>query len=53
MIDDPVSMIRCTNKVYLHELMEAHGVPVPPTLMLAEEEDLDQSRKAGWAGRWW
>jgi glutathione synthase/RimK-type ligase-like ATP-grasp enzyme len=48
-IDDPVSMIRCTNKVYLHELMEAHGVPVPPTLMLADEEDLVKAEKRlGW-----
>ena len=48
-IDDPVSMIRCTNKVYLHELMEAQGVPVPPTLMLADEEDLVKAEKRlGW-----
>src|SRR6202789_414492 len=48
-IDDPVSMIRCTNKVYLHELMEAQGVPVPPTLMLADEEDLVKAEKGlGW-----
>jgi glutathione synthase/RimK-type ligase-like ATP-grasp enzyme len=48
-IDDPVSMIRCTNKVYLHELMEANGVPIPPTLMLAEDEDLVKAEKLlGW-----
>jgi glutathione synthase/RimK-type ligase-like ATP-grasp enzyme len=48
-IDDPVSMIRCTNKVYLHELMEAHGVPIPPTVMLAEEEDLQKAAQTlGW-----
>ena len=48
-IDDPVSMIRCTNKVYLHELMEAHGVPIPPTVMLAEDEDLAKAAKLlGW-----
>ena len=48
-IDDPVSMIRCTNKVYLHELMEAHGVPIPPTVMLADDEDLVKAEKAlGW-----
>jgi len=51
-IDDPVSMIRCTNKVYLHELMERRGVPIPPTLMLAEEEDWPKPRRP-WAGRWW
>ena len=48
-IDDPQSMIRCTNKVYLHELLEAHGVPVPPTVMLAEDEDLAKAeRLLGW-----
>jgi len=48
-IDDPVSMIRCTNKVYLNELMETHGVPVPPTIMLADEEDLPKAAQAlGW-----
>lgn len=48
-IDDPVSMIRCTNKVYLHELMEAHDVPVPPTVMLADDEDLAKAEKLlGW-----
>ena len=48
-IDDPVSMIRCTNKVYLHEMMEARGVPTPPTVMLAEDEDLAKAEKLlGW-----
>jgi glutathione synthase/RimK-type ligase-like ATP-grasp enzyme len=48
-IDDPVSMIRCTNKVYLHEVLEAQGVPIPPSIMLAEEEDLDRAaRLLGW-----
>jgi len=48
-IDDPVSMIRCTNKVYLHEMMEARGVPTPPTVMLAEDEDLVRAEKLlGW-----
>ena len=48
-IDDPVSMIRCTNKVYLHEMMEARGVPTPPTVMLAEDEDLARAEKTlGW-----
>ena len=51
-IDDPVSMIRCTNKVYLHELMAANGVPMPATLMLAEDEDLKQAEPR-WASRWW
>jgi len=40
-IDDPLSMIRCTNKVYLNELMTHNKVPVPPTVMIAGTNDLD------------
>jgi glutathione synthase/RimK-type ligase-like ATP-grasp enzyme len=40
-IDDPLSMIRCTNKVYLNELMAYNKVPVPPTVMIAGPADLD------------
>lgn len=40
-IDDPLSMIRCTNKVYLSELMIANKVPVPPTVMIAGPADLE------------
>lgn len=41
-IDDTVSMIRCTNKVYLKELMEARGVPVPRTLVVSRHVDVQQ-----------
>lgn len=40
-IDDPLSMIRCTNKVYLNELMAYNKVPVPPTVMIAGTTDLE------------
>ena len=33
-IDDPQSILRCTNKIYLAELLQASGVPVPRTLIL-------------------
>ena len=39
-IDDPISMIRCTNKVFLMELLGSNQVPTPPTVMLAEGGDL-------------
>jgi glutathione synthase/RimK-type ligase-like ATP-grasp enzyme len=42
-IDDPVSMIRCTNKVYLDELMSANGIPVPRTIMIAGADDLEKA----------
>jgi glutathione synthase/RimK-type ligase-like ATP-grasp enzyme len=39
-IDDPISMIRCTNKVFLMELLGQNQVPTPPTVILAEDTDL-------------
>jgi glutathione synthase/RimK-type ligase-like ATP-grasp enzyme len=39
-IDDPMSMIRCTNKVFLMELLQQNQVPTPPTVMIAEDTDL-------------
>ena len=40
-IDDPISMIRCTNKVYLNELMTHARLPVPPTIVIQEPARLD------------
>lgn len=36
-IDEPESILRCTNKVYLAELLERHRVAVPKTVIVAEE----------------
>jgi glutathione synthase/RimK-type ligase-like ATP-grasp enzyme len=33
-MDDPDSILKCTNKVYLHELMARHGIPTPRTMMV-------------------
>lgn len=33
-IDDPASILRCTNKVYLAEVLKGHGIPTPDTLVL-------------------
>ncbi len=33
-IDDPLSIIRCTNKVYLKELLEREGVPTPKSKLI-------------------
>lgn len=35
-VDDPASIIRCTNKVYQSELFGRHDVPTPRTLILHE-----------------
>lgn len=31
-VDDPESILRCLNKVYMHELMNRHRIPQPRTL---------------------
>jgi glutathione synthase/RimK-type ligase-like ATP-grasp enzyme len=40
-IDDPISIMRCTNKVYLAELLSANGVPTPKTVIISSVKDLD------------
>ena len=39
-IDDPMSMIRCTNKIYLAERLAAAGLPMPRTVVIGSLEDL-------------
>ncbi|HUG02590.1 MAG TPA: RimK family protein [Longimicrobiales bacterium] len=36
-IDDPESIVRCSNKVYQAELFEKHGIPCPRTLIVHKE----------------
>jgi glutathione synthase/RimK-type ligase-like ATP-grasp enzyme len=33
-VDDPESILKCLNKVYMHELMNRHRIPQPRTLVL-------------------
>ena len=42
-IDDPISMIRCTNKVFLMELLQQNQVATPPTVMLADTDDISRA----------
>ena len=35
-IDDPQSIVKCSNKVYLAELMRTHQIPAPETLFLSK-----------------
>lgn len=35
-IDDPQSIVKCSNKVYLAELMRTHQIPTPETLFLSK-----------------
>lgn len=36
-MDDPESILKCTNKVYLAELLNRFGIPSPKTLIISEE----------------
>ncbi|WP_342640870.1 RimK family protein [Rhodoligotrophos ferricapiens] len=48
-IDDPQSMIRCTNKVYLAELLTANKLPTPKTVIvqnIRQAEELPE--QLGW-----
>lgn len=36
-IDDPESILKCTNKVYLAELLNKHNIPAPETVILNRE----------------
>lgn len=47
-IDDPDSIMRCTNKVYLAELLAAHRIPRPKTLILRRENFMDAEAKIGY-----
>lgn len=38
-IDDPTSILRCTNKVYLHELLERHHIRTPRS-MIAHRDNI-------------
>ena len=37
-IDDPMSILRCTNKVYLADLMRLHQIPTPRTYALQRSD---------------
>jgi len=36
-MDDPESILKCTNKVYLAELLKRNGIPAPKTLIVSED----------------
>ncbi|MFP4540344.1 MAG: RimK family protein, partial [Opitutales bacterium] len=44
-IDDPWSILRCANKIYLAELLNRAKLPAPPTWILTKE-DLEPARLA-------
>lgn len=46
-IDDPVSIARCTNKVFLAELMTRHKIPTPQTLIVHRDNTDEIAGKLG------
>jgi glutathione synthase/RimK-type ligase-like ATP-grasp enzyme len=46
-IDDPQSILKCSNKVFMHELFRRHGVPTPRTLTLSRRTPLAAVRALG------
>ncbi len=46
-MDDPESIVKCTNKVYLAELLDRHEVPTPKTLVVHEDNVAAVPRELG------
>jgi glutathione synthase/RimK-type ligase-like ATP-grasp enzyme len=46
-IDDPESIVKCTNKVYLAELLNHHEVPTPRTMVVHRDNVEEVGRKLG------
>jgi glutathione synthase/RimK-type ligase-like ATP-grasp enzyme len=46
-IDDPVSILRCTNKVFLAETLARHRIATPRTIIIGREGGADALRRLG------
>ncbi|CAB0151594.1 Alpha-aminoadipate--LysW ligase LysX [Pseudidiomarina piscicola] len=40
-IDDPHSILKCANKVFLKELLDKHRIPTPRTELLLSQQEID------------
>jgi glutathione synthase/RimK-type ligase-like ATP-grasp enzyme len=49
-IDDPLSIIRCTNKVYLNELLAREGIPAPKSKLIFRANPFDYEQVASCLG---
>lgn len=36
-IDDPMSILRCTNKIYMHNLLQSHKINSPKTMVISRD----------------
>lgn len=46
-IDDPQSILKCSNKVFMHELFRRRGVPTPRTVTLSRRTPLEAMQALG------
>jgi len=46
-IDDPESIVRCTNKVFQAELFARHAIPTPQTMVVHEENLAEVAARVG------
>jgi glutathione synthase/RimK-type ligase-like ATP-grasp enzyme len=46
-IDDPESIVKCANKVYLAEILARHGVPIPRTILVHRDNVGSIAEKLG------
>jgi glutathione synthase/RimK-type ligase-like ATP-grasp enzyme len=46
-IDDPQSIMKCSNKVYLHALFQREGVPTPKTITVSRRTKLEEIHELG------
>jgi len=45
-LDDPQSILRCTNKVFLADLLSTNGVATPKTLILSKDRQKEDMQRA-------
>ena len=46
-IDDPQSIVKCSNKVYLQELFRRNGIPTPRTMTISRKTPAEELRTFG------
>lgn len=47
-LDDPESIVKCCNKVYLTELLAVHHIPSPRTVILRKGDKLNLEKQVGY-----
>lgn len=47
-IDAPDTILKCTNKIFLYELLRTHGIPTPETLIFDRKSLKSVAQQASW-----